>query len=622
MSKITIITIITIINCLALLFMIACNDSSDNEAKSFYGISKANNLNGDFPNLRALSAWFVTDDNNTPVPDAGTAPSVNQPLAEQVLRYIDDQLIRMGELQRAFQLASDPVTPDPIEFRRLLDMESREMKDIYLSLTLPKAELEIFSPNSEDKLAIFFTKLRVSQDEAFSSAYFSQFPAIDEESLENERVNLYNALAQEFFVDEEYREVRDQEKFTSDIKDMEETLSQIRQYFLSMQVTASTNGINASNIDSDQTIEGITVLAPKTKTFLTWIRFFSSDNLMGIFDANDGGTEAIIDLETGDNSDEGDAVGDDDAEGDNIETENTGLGLVSSGAKLFAEIANLVQAEGTIILQFTDGYVSGAHHKMDEVLQLQRKINKLGFRVGIDGYYGPETKRAVAKVQILLQFPVEGKFVSQGLYDAMDQKIAEDPPPINSYGNKTDDNGVAIDQLAGDSSADTIDLGGDNQQLFPVHKTNIPQFAAGSRGFGARRAKGRRHAANDLEAPCGTKIHAISDGKIEIFRGFYEGTNQIVIKHANFIARYGEVETSLPNGLRVGDTVKAGQHIANMGKLDNINRCMLHMELFKGTETGGLTVRRRWPYQRRADLIDPSKRLTELFQTYLRTKNK
>lgn len=86
---------------------------------------------------------------------------------------------------------------------------------------------------------------------------------------------------------------------------------------------------------------------------------------------------------------------------------------------------------------------------------------------------------------------------------------------------------------------------------------------------------------------------------------FYLGTQAIEVNHGKFIARYGEI-SGAATGITKGSTVKKGQLIAYVGELRGLNMSMLHLELYKGNASGALTVRGSKPYQRRADLIDPS----------------
>lgn len=154
--------------------------------------------------------------------------------------------------------------------------------------------------------------------------------------------------------------------------------------------------------------------------------------------------------------------------------------------------------------------------------------------------------------------------------------------------------------------------------FFPFSKLPATDWTSGMGRFGGNRSNGRAHAACDLYFPAGTIIHAITDGTV--IRGpyfFYLGTYALEIDHGSFIARYGEIQQN--TFVRKGDRVKAGQKIAKVGHLLNINvpSDMLHLELYDKSASGALTVSAALgkkssngrPFMRRKDLIDPTPKL-------------
>jgi murein DD-endopeptidase MepM/ murein hydrolase activator NlpD len=94
---------------------------------------------------------------------------------------------------------------------------------------------------------------------------------------------------------------------------------------------------------------------------------------------------------------------------------------------------------------------------------------------------------------------------------------------------------------------------------------------------------------------------------------FYCGTYAIVVDHGSFIVRYGEV-ASMARGVAIKSRVEKGQVIGKMGVLCG-GSAMLHFEKYKGTLKGNLTVRENLPFQRRADLEDPTSFLNGLKNT-------
>jgi murein DD-endopeptidase MepM/ murein hydrolase activator NlpD len=89
------------------------------------------------------------------------------------------------------------------------------------------------------------------------------------------------------------------------------------------------------------------------------------------------------------------------------------------------------------------------------------------------------------------------------------------------------------------------------------------------------------------------------------------------IDHGTFVARYGEIQRAAL--VKQGDSVKAGQPIATVGKLTGMTNSMLHLELYDKSAQGPLTVKnnttkrtaRGVPFMRRRDLIDPTAKLNE-----------
>jgi hypothetical protein len=117
----------------------------------------------------------------------------------------------------------------------------------------------------------------------------------------------------------------------------------------------------------------------------------------------------------------------------------------------------------------------------------------------------------------------------------------------------------------------------------------------------------RRHAGCDLYAPVGSEIIAVKDGVIiQSPYEFYDGTYAIEIDHEDFVCRYGELQSNVPTYVKAGASIKQGQVIGYVGKLQTVAQSMLHFEMFSGEQTGALTKKKNLPFQRRSDLIDPT----------------
>lgn len=140
-----------------------------------------------------------------------------------------------------------------------------------------------------------------------------------------------------------------------------------------------------------------------------------------------------------------------------------------------------------------------------------------------------------------------------------------------------------------------------------MHQRPTESYHTRPRNFGSGRSRGRKHGGCDIYAPVGTAIRAMAQGTIiQPLYAFYEGTYALEVDHGTFVARYGEVQRTTASQFKAGDPVSPGAVIAHVGKLNNYPHSMLHLELYSKTATGALTVRSNLPYQRRADLFDPT----------------
>jgi len=148
---------------------------------------------------------------------------------------------------------------------------------------------------------------------------------------------------------------------------------------------------------------------------------------------------------------------------------------------------------------------------------------------------------------------------------------------------------------------------------FPTLLRPSLSYKEGMRRFKASRSKGRLHAACDLYRVTGEQALSISTGTVIRDKYyFYEGTYAIEIKHTGGkVARYGEITGKAAANIGLNRTVVAGQTVGYIGKV-NSGCCMpmLHFELYAGTASGSLSQSGN-PFQRRKDLIDPTKLLSE-----------
>lgn len=147
---------------------------------------------------------------------------------------------------------------------------------------------------------------------------------------------------------------------------------------------------------------------------------------------------------------------------------------------------------------------------------------------------------------------------------------------------------------------------------FPLNFVPVQSWHNAPLKFGSNRSGGKRkHAGCDLYAPIGTPVFAVADGTVKGFAAFYLGTFALTVDHGEFWIRYGEISTKIASGLKVGDKVKEGDKIGEVGDLEGLDLAMVHLEMYRGNVTGPLTVPANTPFMRRSDLIDPTSRLDE-----------
>ncbi len=184
-----------------------------------------------------------------------------------------------------------------------------------------------------------------------------------------------------------------------------------------------------------------------------------------------------------------------------------------------------------------------------------------------------------------------------------------------------------------------------------IRKLINKNYHSGGKIFGYKRTKSsgghRSHAGCDLVCDAGTPIYAVADGKLRRYDNFYMGTFYIEVDHFTFTARYGEVQPDynmipakwhfippkevckgLGPGLKVGSLVKRGDLIGWVGELRELDKHtkqqkvvnhMLHFEMYKDGFGDNLTVVNNSgfiyvpesPYERRKDLLNPTKYLDE-----------
>jgi murein DD-endopeptidase MepM/ murein hydrolase activator NlpD len=143
---------------------------------------------------------------------------------------------------------------------------------------------------------------------------------------------------------------------------------------------------------------------------------------------------------------------------------------------------------------------------------------------------------------------------------------------------------------------------------FPLKVSKKPSsYKSGVGAFGSRREGGKRiHAGSDLYATVGTPVIAANNGVVRrISKVFYRNVSAIEIRHPTWIGRYCEI--TLNQSLVVGSTVKAGDVVGYVARIDGIEESMLHFEMYDNQDDERpLTDRGRKGYERREDVLDPT----------------
>lgn len=171
---------------------------------------------------------------------------------------------------------------------------------------------------------------------------------------------------------------------------------------------------------------------------------------------------------------------------------------------------------------------------------------------------------------------------------------------------------------------------------FPLPARPAQSYRSGGLAFANDRG-GVLHAACDLIAAAGTEVYAVEDGTV-IYgpRRFFESGPHIkdsetgkrickpdvkclwvydlLVKHSNFLVRYGEIGIKVPPEIQPNAQVKEGQLIGYVGA-QTVNS-MLHLEMYSNPEDISyptvmdnmkyLNFQPKKTFHRRKDLMNPT----------------
>jgi murein DD-endopeptidase MepM/ murein hydrolase activator NlpD len=200
-----------------------------------------------------------------------------------------------------------------------------------------------------------------------------------------------------------------------------------------------------------------------------------------------------------------------------------------------------------------------------DVVQLQSALARLGYRVAVDGGFGPRTGRAVRRFERANGFAVDGRVSPR--------------------------EGQAIARAAGAAPAATVAppaVPSATSHVFPV---DGPYSLGGpANRFGAPRS-GHTHQGQDVLAPEGTPLVSASGGTV-YWRGYQAAAAgyYVVIRGTDGFD-YVYMHLREATRLAVGGSVVAGQSIGNVGHTGDAAGSHLHFELWRGHwQAGGSPV--------------------------------
>jgi murein DD-endopeptidase MepM/ murein hydrolase activator NlpD len=122
---------------------------------------------------------------------------------------------------------------------------------------------------------------------------------------------------------------------------------------------------------------------------------------------------------------------------------------------------------------------------------------------------------------------------------------------------------------------------GPNTGVVSFHPSTGSTVGGPGRCFFDDRAPGRHHVGVDLFGSEGDEVVACADGTIKNFYKFYNSkgrdTFALIVEHPGVVVNYGELapDSLDENGLKIGNSVKAGQTIGRIGATG-----MLHFETY------------------------------------------
>lgn len=182
--------------------------------------------------------------------------------------------------------------------------------------------------------------------------------------------------------------------------------------------------------------------------------------------------------------------------------------------------------------------------------------------VGVAGYTTYDSiKRFAGSDEDALVSKTQQRYQVQTTIEPSDDEISSSSydysSVMNSFDSKHNDD-VQTQETAATAEAATI--------IYPTSKDIIKDYSGDTPVFSKTLNDWRVHNGIDLAAEQGSKIKAITNGKVaDIFNDELLGTTMVVEHDGGFIAFYsGLGQTTLVN---TGDTVESGQEIASINDI-------------------------------------------------------
>ena len=210
-----------------------------------------------------------------------------------------------------------------------------------------------------------------------------------------------------------------------------------------------------------------------------------------------------------------------------------------------------------------------------DVRVLQALLTKAGFRLAVDGRFGPRTRRAVGRWESDRERRVDG-WMSRDDSLALRREFRApiDPPAREREAPDGSPRLVRLGDasLAAGESYEAFAPGG---HAFPIEGRHDLGRSEANR-FGG----GRGHQGQDMFAPCGTPVRAAQGGTVR-FAGYHAAAGHFLVIHGSDSNQdYVYMHLRDAPTLAAGDKVKTAQRIGAVGNTGRADGCHLHFELW------------------------------------------